>query len=215
MYNSQTKQDLFVHKLLKYTGGYFVDIGAGTGGLRGYPEGFYSNSYFFEKFLRYEGIAIDYDLDWHNEAKRYRTCQLVCQDLLEVNINDVLNRQGCPLEIDYLSIDVDDAQLKVFTEFDWSKYRFKVLTLEHNLFQALPGCPQNHSEDHRAKILSEHTLYRDTLREYNYHLLWGDVKLDGCGPVEDWWVDEELYEKYKSYERHDVNCNEVVNALFR
>jgi hypothetical protein len=215
MYNSQTKQDLFVHKLLKYTGGYFVDIGAGTGGLRGYPEGFYSNSYFFEKFLRYEGIAIDFDEEWIKEVESYRTCQLVCEDLMEVNINDVLNRQGCPLEIDYLSIDVDDAQLKVFTEFDWNKYRFKVLTLEHNLFQALPGCTQNHSEDHKRKILSEHKLYRDTLRGHNYHLLWGDVILDGYGPVEDWWVSEDLYEKYKSYERHSVNCNEVVNALFR
>lgn len=215
MYNSQTKQDLFVHKLLKYTDGYFVDIGAGTGGLRGYPKGFYSNSYFFEKFLRYEGIAIDFDEEWIKEVENYRTCQLVCKDLMKVNINDVLNQQGCPLEIDYLSIDVDEAQWKVFNEFDFNKYRFKVLTLEHNLFQSLPNSPQNHTEDYKIKIKSEYDTYRSTLKEHGYHILWGNVILDGYGPVEDWWVSEDIYNQYKQHEKENVNCNEVVNALFR
>ena len=49
MYNAQTKQDIFVDKLLNKNNGSFLDIGAGTGGLQVYTTGFYSNTYFFEK----------------------------------------------------------------------------------------------------------------------------------------------------------------------
>ena len=215
MFNSQTKQDVFVHKLLQKTHGYFLDIGAGTGGLRGYPQGFYSNSYFFENCLSWKGIAIDYDIDWYNEVKSYRTCTLSCVDLLQNNINEVLEHCSCPTEIDYLSIDVDDAQLKVFTEFDWSKYRFQVLTLEHNLFQSFDECSQNHTEEHKSKIRSEYKLYRDTLRGHGYEILWGNVELDGYGPVEDWWVSKEVYDNLHWHQKYDVNCKEADYVILR
>ena len=46
MYNAQTCQDVFVDKILNKDGGFFVDIGAGTGGLPSSNPGFYSNTYF-------------------------------------------------------------------------------------------------------------------------------------------------------------------------
>lgn len=36
----------------------------------------------------------------------------------------------------------------------------------------------------------------------------------GAVRVEDWWVNEEIYNKFKHYEKHDINYKEVDNADF-
>lgn len=214
MFNAQVKQDVFVNKILQKNEGFFLDIGAGTGGLTGRPVEFYSNTYFFERYRGWKGIAIDYDENWYNHVKNKRTCKVSCVDLLEVNINQHLSSLDCPDAIDYISLDVDDAQLKVFNEFDWDKYRFKVLTLEHNLFQSQDIELQSHDDEHKEKIKKEYDHYRQVLRGQGYEILYADVVLDGYGPVEDWWVDKEIYEKYKSYKTKNINYKEVENANF-
>jgi hypothetical protein len=215
MYNAQTCQDVFVNKILDKDSGFFVDIGAGTGGLRAHTPGFYSNTYFFESARSWSGLAIDYDENWYYDVKNLRKCSCVCENLLEKNINNVLEEHKCPPKIDYLSIDVDDAQLKVFNDFDFNKYSFRVLTLEHNLFQTFDTCTQNRSEEKKQSVTEEYHHYRNTLNSCGYKLLWGNVILDEYGPVEDWWVDKETYEKYKEYESHDINCKETLSVVFR
>ncbi len=214
MFNSQVKQDLFVNKILQKNQGFFLDIGAGTGGLTGRPVEFYSNTYFFERYRGWKGIAIDYDQNWYDNVKNKRTSTVSCVDLLEVNVNEHLESLNCPEDIDYISLDVDDAQWKVFNEFDWDKYKFKVLTLEHNLFQSQEIELQSHTDEHKSKILNEYNVYRDVLSSKGYKILWGNIVLDGYGPVEDWWVSEEVYNKFKHYEKHDINYKEVDNADF-
>lgn len=207
MYNAQTCQDVFVNKILNKDNGFFVDIGAGTGGLRGYPVWFYSNTYFFES-RNWNGIAIDYDKEYIDSVKHLRKCKCICADLNLLNINSILESNNCPEEIDYLSIDVDDAQWKVFSEFNFSKYRFKVLTLEHNLFQSFDS--SNLLLEHKQKILQEYNSYRTTLIDLGYKLLWKNVILNGYGPVEDWYVDNQLYDKFKHLETANINCLETL-----
>ena len=211
MYNAQACQDIFVDKILNKTEGFFVDIGAGTGGLPTRTPGFYSNTYYFESFKNWKGIAIDYDTNWWSIADRLRSASCVCVDLIEKNINEVLEEWNCPKEIDYLSLDVDDAQLKVFNDFNFDKYKFKVLTLEHNLFQSLPECTQDRSEEQKKNIVKEHTHYRKVLSDYGYKLLWADVCLDNYGPVEDWFVDEETFDRNMHIYREYANCLETMN----
>lgn len=208
-YNSQACQDIFVNKILNKDNGYFVDIGAGTGGLRGYPVGFYSNTYFLES-RKWTGIAIDYDINYIEFVKDKRNCKCVCADLLKNNINDILKLNQCPKEIDYLSIDVDDAQVKVFNEFDFNYYKFKILTLEHNLFQSFDNCGQNHSKAHKEKIVHEHKLYREKLLGLGYKILFGNVILNDYGPIEDWYVNEEIYENFKHIKSENINCLETL-----
>ena len=211
MYNAQTCQDVFVDKILNKTKGFFVDIGAGTGGLPAHTPGFYSNTYYFETFKNWKGIAIDYDAEWWTSVNKARSAKCLCVDLLEVSINEVLDEWNCPTKIDYLSIDVDDAQMKVFNDFDFNKYNFKVLTLEHNLFQSDPNCGQNRTEEHRKNIIKDHAHYREALSKHGYKLLWGNVCLEGYGPVEDWFVDEETFEKNKDIQKEYANCLETMN----
>ena len=210
MYNAQTCQDVFVDKILNKDNGYFVDIGAGTGGLRGFPVGFYSNTYYFEN-RNWNGIAIDYDSEYIESVKNSRKCKCICANLSHENINDILYINQCPKEIDYLSIDVDEAQWKVFNEFDFNTYKFKILTLEHNLFQSFDSCFQNHSRQHQAKIFKEYSYYREKLIGLGYKILWGNVCLNEYGPVEDWYVNEEIYEKFQHIKKENINCLESFN----
>lgn len=177
--------------------------------------GDFSNTYFFEHYRGWNGIAIDYDRAWYEAVKDVRPDTVHCEDLLEVNINDFLESIGCQENIDYISLDVDDAQWKVFNEFDWSKYRFKVLTLEHNLYQSLDSCEfTRNSPDYMEKIGSEYHCYREILKQHGYKILWGNVELNGYGPIEDWWVSEDIYEKHHQIKKENINCNEVINITF-
>lgn len=215
LYNSQVRQDTFVDKLLNKDEGFFLDIGAGTGGLAPQHAGDFSNTYFFEHYRGWNGIAIDYDRAWYDAVKDARPDTVYCEDLLEVNINEFLESIGCQENIDYISLDVDDAQWKVFNEFDWSKYRFKVLTLEHNLYQSLDSCEfTRNSPDYMKKIDSEYHRYRKILKQHGYKILWGNVELNGYGPIEDWWVSEDIYEKHHQIKKENINCNEVINITF-
>jgi hypothetical protein len=214
MYNAQTYQDLFVDKILNIDGGYFVDIGAGTGGLPLYSPGFYSNTFFLES-REWKGLAIDYDKNYIDSAQNLRKAKCICSNLNVTNINTILKSHGCPEEIDYISLDVDDAQKRVFDDFDFKKYKFKVLTLEHNLFQSFSECNQNHSVEHKTKIVKEYKEYRSKLQDLGYKILFGNVILDGYGPVEDWYVNEEIYVKYRHLKKENINCKEIINVIFR
>lgn len=50
-----------------------------------------------------------------------------------VTAADLLAERGCPALIDYLSLDVEGAELLFLETLDWSRVRFRCLTVEHNL----------------------------------------------------------------------------------
>ncbi len=49
-----------------------------------------------------------------------------------VSLLDLLERHGAPAEIDYLSIDTEGSELDILSAFDFSRYRFRIITCEHN-----------------------------------------------------------------------------------
>ena len=49
-----------------------------------------------------------------------------------ISLTDLLDKYGSPREIDYLSIDTEGSEYDILSTFDWGKYRFKVITVEHN-----------------------------------------------------------------------------------
>ena len=49
-----------------------------------------------------------------------------------VSLNDVLTESGAPLVIDYLSIDTEGSELQILQSVDFSKWKFKIITVEHN-----------------------------------------------------------------------------------
>jgi FkbM family methyltransferase len=49
-----------------------------------------------------------------------------------VSLNDLLRSHNSPTEIDYLSVDTEGSELAILSEFDFTKYDVKILTVEHN-----------------------------------------------------------------------------------
>jgi FkbM family methyltransferase len=53
-----------------------------------------------------------------------------------ISLMDLLNKYNAPQTIDYLSIDTEGSELEILSHFDFSKYRFRVITCEHNFTPA-------------------------------------------------------------------------------
>jgi hypothetical protein len=53
-----------------------------------------------------------------------------------VSLNDLLASAGAPDRMDYLSIDTEGSELRILESFDFSRYRFSVITCEHNFTPA-------------------------------------------------------------------------------
>ncbi len=49
-----------------------------------------------------------------------------------ISLQDLLTKYVAPREIDYLSIDTEGSEFEILRDFDFNKYRFKVITVEHN-----------------------------------------------------------------------------------
>lgn len=210
--NGQFAQDAFVVAATAYKKqGIFLDIGAGVGGLKPVLNnpGFYSNTFLLEKAFDWHGLCIDYDERWCNFVKPYRKARIYCKDLMKTNINDILEQSRFPRKADYLSFDVDDAQEKVFAELDFEKYKFKIITYEHNLFQSYDNCDQNHTEEHKAKVAQRCMLDRNRWEKLGYVPLLTNVGEQLDRPVEDWYVCEELYDKIGFLGQHDVVVKSV------
>ncbi|HWA37866.1 MAG TPA: FkbM family methyltransferase [Burkholderiales bacterium] len=70
-----------------------------------------------------------------------------------VSLTDLLAEHGAPQDIDYLSIDVEGAELDVLDGLDFARYRPRIITIEHN-----------HQEPRRSEIqarLAPHGFVRE------------------------------------------------------
>ncbi len=68
------------------------------------------------------------DTDMHSAARstgeRY--------DVETISLTDLLDFHDAPTVIDYLSIDTEGSELVILENFDFDKYRFSIITVEHN-----------------------------------------------------------------------------------
>ena len=52
--------------------------------------------------------------------------------VVTTSLMDLLQEQGAPREIDYLSIDTESSELAILEGIDWDRYRSRCITVEHN-----------------------------------------------------------------------------------
>lgn len=82
-----------------------------------------------------------------------------------VSLNDLLDEHNAPKYIDYISIDTEGSEFEILENFDFSRYKFGLLTIEHN-YQA----------DKRGKLLA-------LLNRNNYKRIFQEISAE-----DDWYV---------------------------
>lgn len=72
------------------------------------------------------------DTDMHGEnrksGKKY--------EVNTISLNELLEKYDAPETMDYLSIDTEGSELDILKNFDFEKYRFRVITVEHNFTES-------------------------------------------------------------------------------
>lgn len=198
MFYSQSGQDRWVDKILKQKrDGYFLDIGAYDGVQT-------SNSYFFESERGWTGICIECDptpfaiLNGIRSSKNFQVavsnyngvCKFSNMSISDEGIelpcrklDDILEEAGAPQFIDYLSIDIEGHEFTVLNSTDLRKWKFGVMTIEHNLY-----CMGPENKNKIYELLSSHGYVR---------VVEDAVSLDTnpawyLKPYEDWYVNESI-----------------------
>lgn len=94
-------------------------------------------------------------------------------DVKTISLNDLLMDHNAPDLIDFLSIDTEGSELEILRHFDFSRYRFSIITCEHNHTSA------------RAEIYS-------LLKKNGYRRV-----LENISAWDDWYLDESTCESFK------------------
>jgi FkbM family methyltransferase len=67
--------------------------------------------------------------DRHSEQRQRRGRRY---DVPSVGLNELLAQHGAPADMGYLSIDTEGSELSILASLDWSRFRFRAITVEHN-----------------------------------------------------------------------------------
>lgn len=68
-------------------------------------------------------------IDCHKQTVDAKKTQIV---VMTLTLNDLLEKYNSPLFIDYLSLDTEGSELEILKAFDFNKYTFGLIDVEHN-----------------------------------------------------------------------------------
>lgn len=210
MYYSQIGQDKWVHSILgDKKNGYFIELGAADGleysnslffektldwkGLCIEPNPKYQSNL---KKSRNCTLNFDCISDENDKIVEFNICDLASgiQDTAgpftkgntsifkkTKKLDTLLNELNAPLVIDYLSLDVEGHEFEVIKNFDFSKYRFNCITVEHN-------------EPHIGSYMRN--KLRIFLESKDYIFVKGNDDILGWnhGPIDDFYIHNSLKE---------------------
>ena len=208
-FHSQIGQDTWVNSILKgKKNGFFVELGAcdgrhysnslffeeclGWDGICIEP-----NDIYFEKLKVNRKCKLSNELAFSHEGKYvdFSFCEAasgilndVCAPFTKRNLivrkktttlGKILDLLSAPEIIDYLSLDVEGAELAILSTFPFSKYKFRVLTVEHNAPHVGP---------------EQQIAIREILTKNGYKFIKGndDILNWGHGPIDDFYIHPEL-----------------------
>ena len=178
MYNGQAHQDQFVLNVLKFKrNGWFLEIGSND------PINI-NNTFLLENKYNWQGLLVEYDQSWEKSYQtiRYRS-NYVIADATKIDYATLLRICKFPKDIDYLQIDLEVENkstldtLLVLDETIFDKYRFAVVTFEHDIY--------------RGDFFNTRKISREIFSKRGYVRVFQDVTNDNT-PYEDWYVHPEL-----------------------
>jgi hypothetical protein len=167
---SQCHQDLFVLSILNgKRNGTFLEIGC--------ADPFYgNNTALLEQDFDWTGISIDIDNDSINKFNQHRKSHTILQDATKIDYTEILTNEI----IDYLQIDCDPptASYEVLEKIPFHKYKFRVITFEHDYYI-----------DDTQSIRDKSRRY---LESFGYKLIVNNIAPDNYCSYEDWYVHPDL-----------------------
>ena len=178
---SQAYQDIFVLSATDgKKGGKYLEIGAGD-------PFFGNNTYLLEKQYGWTGISIEINPELVDKFKSNRSNDIMLGDATKLNYQKILDNLKSGSDFDYLQLDCEPPAktLEVLLSIPFNKYRFAVITYEHDYYLDM-------TRSYREKS-------RNYLESLGYKLIIGNVSMDDSTPFEDWWIHPELID-YKKFE---------------
>ena len=171
----QAAQDFFVLTMLKNKmNGTFLEIGSN------HPICI-NNTYLLEKNYKWRGIMVEYNNSFLELYKRERpNSKHIIADATSINFKSEFESINMPLNIDYLQIDLEvtnNSTLQTLMNLEqqvMNKYRFSVITFEHDVYSGNYFDTRNKS--------------REIFLRNGYFRVFSDVSHVG-NPYEDWYVD--------------------------
>jgi len=182
--NSQAGQDMFVLNLLQNKRkGVYVEIGSGDA-IKG------NNTLILERSFDWNGLSIEIDESLVNSFRSTRKNKVICADAAVFDFEKSFDEANFPIQIDYLQVDVYSAaaNLGILKRLLLSKYRFSIITFEHDLYRS--------KENRQIKECSEKILEENNYFKYadNVKVFFPNRSQSGNWvPFEDWWVDSKLF----------------------
>ena len=87
-------------------------------------------------------------------------------DVQTISLLDLLQKHSAPKLIDYLSIDTEGSEFEILNAFDFNKYQFKCITVEHNFTPMRERIYDLLSQNGYSRVFSEFSRFDDwyTLR---------------------------------------------------
>lgn len=73
-------------------------------------------------------------------------------DVPTVSLLDLLEEHKAPRTIDFLSVDTEGSELAILEAFDFSKYSFRAIAVEHNFSEIRPGLHALLSENGYTRV---------------------------------------------------------------
>jgi hypothetical protein len=178
MFYSDAKQDCFVANMLNFKQtGFFLDIGSAHARKN-------NNTFHFDQ-IGWSGICVEWDKRWVDSYKERKSTRLINKDALRVDYRDLFNAYSVPLQIDYISLDVDEFSTTILQKLPLDKWSTKILTIEHDYYRF--------GDKWQAQ-------QRDILTGLGYHLICADVFVEQPdftqekASFEDWWISPKWFD---------------------
>jgi len=118
-----------------------------------------------------------------NEVEKFaksRKNPIILHDATKVDYSKLLEKYKFATDVDYLQVDCEPPSItyEILTKIPFDKYRFAVITFEHDYYADL------------TKIYREKS--REFLIEKGYTLVGSNISPNDNCAYEDWWVHPEL-----------------------
>jgi hypothetical protein len=171
---AESYQDMFVLTMLNgKRKGTYLEIGA--------ANPFYgNNTALLEQQFEWTGVSLDIDQQFIDAFSKERKNPCLLKDATLINYEKFLPGLDFPNDIDYLQLDCDPPNItyNVLLSMPLEKYRFAVITYEHDYY-----CDE--SKKFREKS-------RNYLESFGYVMVVNDIAPDDWRNYEDWWIHPDL-----------------------